>query len=1182
MYKKYTLGIAISKRQFYQIFKIMRITAVILIATLMQVSASSFGQRISIQTKNAYLPQLIKEIRNQSGYDFFYDNGLIKKVNPVTVNIRNATISEVLEICFKDQPLIYSIENKVVLLKEKPAKPSEGLNNTISHFFNNIDVDGQVLNEKGIPLEGATIRVKNGKKTVVTNKNGYFLITGVSDTSTLIISFIGYKKKEILAYQDNKIIINLELITSDLDSVNVIVSTGYQTLPKERATGSFESIDNKLFNRTNGYDVISRINGLVPGVFFSKKSAGSLNISSLTIRGLSSFSGPSPLIILDNLPYDGDLNNLNPNDVDNISILKDAAAASIWGARAGNGVIVITTKKGNYNKRMVVSLNSNLTISNKPDLFYIPQINSSDFVDLQKFLFTKNYYNSKINRVNPYPPFLTPVVELLAKQRALPMSDYQGRADIDSQINSYRQYDVRNDYEKYVYRNQILQQYALNLSGGSDKSSYYISGGYDKSLNSLITSRNDRITLKTNYNFKPIKNLEIQTSAIFNSSTNNDIGPNSVIGYRQGLLQNPYPFARLADDNGKPVEPGGPFYKLSYLNSLDNNSTFLDWHYKPLEDIYKSRIKTKSDGILLNLGALYDINSFLSATVKYQYELNYSNSDAIYDSDSYYVRDLINSFIDPTTLKSPIPLGDIYNPSNSHSSSQTLRGQLNFNKAWNSKNQIIAIGGSEIRRSSGYSNNEGYRYGYNSETKNFIPVDFTNSQLQQYYGGVNGIPYQESFDESKTRFTSLFANVSYTYFNKYILSASTRKDASNVFGVNSNRRGRPLWSTGVAWNISEESFYKSVLLPYLKLRITYGTSGNTITSVPAFSVVTYGLDPTTFMNYSRGQNLPNPDLRWEKVGMLNIGLDFRFINNRINGSLEYYDKRSTDLIAESPIDPTLSFSTQMYNAANLHGRGIDVNIKTNNISLNNFQWNTNFLLSYNRTQVTKYLLKLAGSINYVGRTTSVNPLEGKDASAVFAYPWAGLDPTTGDPRGFVNGQISKDYDAILGGSVADMKYIGPATPVYYGAIRNSLSFKWLTISTNILYKFGYYFNRPGLNYSQLFSSNYGHSEFASRWQKSGDENHTNVPSMIYPSNPSRNSFYNLSSVLVEKGDHIRLQDITVDYIFNKVLGLSSIRLYGNVSNLGIIWRANKQGIDPDILSGYPNPFTMAFGLNATF
>lgn len=1180
MYKIYTKKDGVLNLYISKLLLIMRLTTLILIATIMQVSASGYSQSISLNIKNAPLNSVIKEISRQSGYEFFYNSDLIEKTRPITINIKNSSLEEALAKCFINQPFTFEIQDKVVSLKLKTPSIIKKISGISSKLLTEIVVNGNINDEKGNPLAGATVRVKYTDNIVLTNEKGYFSLKNVADTATLVISYIGYRTKEVPAYQAGLIVISLELETSVLENVNVI-STGYQTLPKERATGSFEKIDNQLFNRTTGPSVIARLNGTVPGIFFNKKSAGPVDISSLTIRGLSSLSGPTPLVILDNLPYEGDLNNLNPNDVESISILKDAAAASIWGARAGNGVIVITTKKGGLDKPVSISFNSNVTVTRKPDLSYIPQINSSDFIGVEKFLFSNDFYNSKLNRTSPYPPFITPVVELLAKQRALPITDIQGRAAIDAQIDTYKQYDIRNDYEKYIYRSQINQQYALNINGGGKQSSYYISGGYDKSLGNMVTSSNDRITLKTNYLLKPIKNLQVEAGVLFTSSRNSDIGLNSLVGYRQGFLSSPYPYARLVDDQGNPLEPG-QVYRLSYLNSLDNNPKLLNWHYKPLEDINKSSFNAKLDDILLNLGANYTINSIFSADVKYQYELNYSNSETLYNYDSYYTRDLINSFVDPSTLTSAIPAGAIYNPTTGHSFSQTLRGQLNANKIWNNKHQFVGLVGAEIRRTTGFYNNEGFRYGYNPETRNFIPVDFTNTQLPQYYDGVLGIPNQESFDQSNSRFTSLFGNASYTYNNKYIISASARKDASNVFGVNSNRRGRPLWSVGAGWNISNESFYHSGVIPYLKLRSTYGTSGNTISSVPAFSVVTYGVDPVTLLKYTRGGNLPNPDLRWEKVGMLNFGIDFKLKNNWVSGSIEYYDKRSTDLIAEAPIDPTLSFSTQMYNAANLHGKGIDININSINYSNNGLQWISNFLFSYNRTKVTKYLLQQPGSIYYVGRSESINPLEGKDASAVFAYKWAGLDPQTGDPRGYLNGQVSKDYEAILGGSVADMQYIGPATPVYFGAFRNSFTYKNFTVSANILYKLHYYFNRTGINYSQLFSSNYGHTEFAHRWQKSGDENHTNVPSMIYPADPNRDTFYNLSSALVEKGDHIRLQDITAEYTFKKIKALSNCRIYGNISNLGIIWRANKQNIDPDILSGYRNPLTFSLGFNANF
>lgn len=1162
---------------------VMKLIVLLLTTTILQVSASSYGQNVTLKQNNARLTTVLDEIRRQTGYDFFYSEKIMKDSKPVNVDLKNVGLLKALDICFEDQPLTYSIENRAVTIK---AKIPSFLDQIINRFAD-IIVSGIIRDEKGEALPGATIKIKESNVSTTANSAGRFSISVPDRNAVLIVSFIGYKTKEIKIPKDGSasLEISLDVDVSQLQAVNV-VSTGYQTLPKERATGSFEKISNGLFNRTTGTDILSRLNGTVAGLYFNTKSAvttrGFSLLDNASIRGLSSLSVVKPLLILDNLPYEGDPNNINPNDIQDVTILKDAAAASIWGARAGNGVIVMTTKKGVYDKPLQISFNSNITVVKKPDLFYINKISSSDFIDVEKFLFSKGNYTSSLGITDPYPPFFTPVVELLAKQESLPVSDLQGRTQIDNQINELRNYDIRNDFNKYIYRNATNQQYALSLNGGGKQISYLLGAGYDNNLNNLINSSYNRLNLRMDVRLKPIKNLEIQTGLLYTNNRSREGGSENSLVYNSGFLSNVYPYARMADDSGSPLAIGKN-YRTNYLDNLSNNPNLLDWRYKPLVDLHESKSELKLQDLLFNLGSNYQFNDVFSLDLKYQYENANSNSGELYRPNSFLVRDLVNLYTDPTTYTRSIPTGSIYRPGTVNSTSQTFRGQLNINKDWDEKHSINLIFGAEARKIDNVMRSDWY-YGYNENTGSFVNVDVVNSDKPYFYGGETSIPYSASIDKTANRYTSIFANTAYIYSKRYMISASARKDAANVLGNNSNKRGAPLWSAGAAWTISNENFYKFDFIPYLKLRTTYGYSGNVNNSVFAFPVITYQSPlSTTNLPYATMAGLANPDLRWEKVGMLNAGLDFAFKDNRVSGSIEYYDKKSSDVIANAPIDPTKGATFQTFNTANIHVTGIDLTLNSINLSKESFRWNTTFIFSYNQNIVTKYLLKPTNPNLKISGSNSINPVEGKNAYAVFGYKWAGLDPDTGDPRGYLNGQVSKDYVNLNRTPVSDFRYFGSSVPLYFGSFRNSITYGGLTLSANILYKFDYYFRRiDGINYGSLFFGNLGTAEFADRWQKSGDETRTNVPSMLYPNPAGRDTFYNNSEVMIEKGDHIRLQDITADYTFRKINGLRDIRVYANISNIGILWRANNKGIDPDITSGYRRPFAMAFGLNANF
>lgn len=398
----------------------------------------------------------------------------------------------------------------------------------------------------------------------------------------------------------------------------------------------------------------------------------------------------------------------------------------------------------------------------------------------------------------------------------------------------------------------------------------------------------------------------------------------------------------------------------------------------------------------------------------------------------------------------------------------------------------------------------------------------------------------------------------------------------------------------MGWDISKESFYHSKILPYLKFRTTYGFSGNIDPSMVAATTIFYaGTSPYSNTPLAQIRNYYNPQLKWETSRMLNFGLDFRSKNDIVTGSIEYYSKRGSNLFGSAIVDYTGGVGSQVIrNVASMKGQGFDVQLKTINLN-GSFKWYTTLNFSYYQDKVTDYYLNSKQGSNFITTNTnvSISGLNGKPVYSVFAYKSAGLDPQTGDPRGYVNGQISKDYVSLTGAAtqVDDLKYFGSALPTKFGSFINSIAYKNLSLDFSILFKLGYYFRRTSIDYTSLYSNWYGNSDYVQRWQAEGDELKTTIPSQIYPNNPDRDKFYNGSEVLVEKADNIRLQYITANYELNKNLlkkmPFKSIHFYLNISNLGVIWKANKLGIDPDYNNGLYsliNPKSYSLGLRANF
>jgi hypothetical protein len=322
--------------------------------------------------------------------------------------------------------------------------------------------------------------------------------------------------------------------------------------------------------------------------------------------------------------------------------------------------------------------------------------------------------------------------------------------------------------------------------------------------------------------------------------------------------------------------------------------------------------------------------------------------------------------------------------------------------------------------------------------------------------------------------------------------------------------------------------------------------------------------------------------------MLNIGIDFKALKNRLQGSVEYYHKKGKDLLGFAAVDYTAVPTDRIAkNVAGMRGSGWDISLNTVNID-KKFQWVSSLNFNTNKDRVTSYYLSTRAATSYLNGGLGISAVEGRPVYGVYAYSWAGLDKQTGDPLGYVNGQPSKDYNTLLAAAypIDSLKFIGNALPAVFGSFANTISYKGLSLTVRLSFKAGYYFLRNSIHYNNLFGSRQGHGDIAQRWQKPGDEAFTNVPSMVYPAVSRRDQFYNNAEILAEKGDHIRMQYITLSYNLKtcfKKLPVSAAEIYMNANNLGIIWRANKKGIDPDYRDNTILPaLNFAFGLRATF
>ncbi|SEN12961.1 hypothetical protein SAMN05216436_1122 [bacterium A37T11] len=719
-----------------------------------------------------------------------------------------------------------------------------------------------------------------------------------------------------------------------------------------------------------------------------------------------------------------------------------------------------------------------------------------------------------------------------------------------------------------------------------------MSAGYDHNLPTEGGNKQDRISFRAKNTYQATDKLSLSASMNI-AMTNNASNLGSTYPYLFNG-KNMYPYAQLADENGNTL----PVYMTLRKSFVDQaqDAGLLNWEYSPIDNLGHETITTKQNDYTLLGGAQYQLTSWLNLDIKYQYEKLIGKTNTLYDDDSFYARDMINDFTqvdDAGNLTYPLPKGGIAQFSNEEMISHQGRVQANFNKSWSeNRHQVTAIAGWEIKsvRNSTASNQF---YGYNpSKGQVSYALDYTNDY--QLYGRdfLTGRISDYAYISGTTdHFLSIFANASYTYLNRYSLSGSIRKDEANLFGVDANQKGTPLWSVGAAWNVDEEQFYHITWLPKLKLRTTFGYQGNISRYASAYTTATYSISDLTGLPTANIETGPNPNLRWERSRMINLAIDFGLKHNYLFGNIEYYNKKMTDLMGSAPLDPTIMGTYQASgtatfngNVAEMKGDGFDVNLGSQ-ILAGVFKWTSSFQYSYVKSVISKYLMPVSTMANTYMGAVFINPVVGNPVYSVYSYKWDGLNPENGNPKGYLNGEISEDYQGIINGtSLEQAVYNGSFQPVSFGAFRNAFSYKDLSFSFNISYKMGYYFRKSSIDYSSLLNRWSGNGDYQNRWINPGDEQHTDIPSFVYPAQPYRDQFYANSEELVFKADHIRLEDLSVSYNFKmKNSPINKLKVYLYANNLGTIWVSNPQKIDPY----YPNNVaragrTVALGLNVTF
>jgi len=1027
-------------------------------------------------------------------------------------------------------------------------------------------------------IAGAGIHISPGNISQLSGSDGNAVVNLQRGNYTLWVNSLGHQKQQLELQFTGDTLLRIGLVPQALQLDSVVVSTGYQTLAKERATGSFTLVDNKRYNEQIGANVLERLRYIANGVAPVADRITNLGENAMLIRGMSTLSPgiQRPLVIVDGFEYQGDLNNINPNDIDNVTFLKDAAAGSIWGAKAANGVIVLSTKKGSRNQKVNASVTANVSTGSPPELNYIRQMASTDLIAVEQLLFANKYRFADTARTT-HPPF-SEAYELMFAHKNGKLNDSQ----LAVALSILGQHDVRQDFNRYFYQNAVDQQFALNLSGGSNLLSWYISAGRDYNVSNLDAkySRNS-LRLSNQFRFSNRINASLDVAYTASNSTSGKPAYGTI-----SLTNSRLPsYTSFADENGNAL-PLYAYYRKGYIDEIGNGK-LLDWRYYPLTDYSYGSTKNEVGDINATLGLDYKVLDWLKLSAKYRVQQQLSEQNTLNTVENYYARNLINTFTQVAANGSvtyKVPLGDILDRTNEKLSAQNLRAQLNLDRCFN-QFRLVVLMGTEWSEKVNNGLTDRF-YGYDDELLSIVPVDVINQYPSYMTGGSVIIPSVTNFRGTNNRFASVYGNGALSYRDRYTLTASARRDASNLFGQATNDRWKPLWSVGAAWILSKEHWLKHDKVQELKLRLSYGKQGNIDPSKVAVTTLSYGSNNAyTLTPIGTINNYPNPDLRWEQVAMLNLGVDFSLFKGKLSGSIEHYRKYMTDLYANMQIDRTTGIASGSVtrNVGQAKGNGWDIELRTRQ-QMGAIGLTSDLIVNTYTDKITKLNTEIAEAKQLMSAGFGV--VQGYSIYALFAYKWAGLDPTNGDPMGYYNGQQTKDYNLIVNQTLlTDAEYLGSQLPKLFGSLGLGVNWHNFNLACRFSYKFGHYFRRSSIDYGALVSLLNGHADYAERWQQPGDETRTNVPSFVYPVNALRDNFYTNSATLFEKASYVRLQYIKLSYQLDsqrqRWLPIKNLNVVVAANELGIIWRANRLGLDPDA-GLMPRPGRVSFGLSTNF
>jgi TonB-linked SusC/RagA family outer membrane protein len=1200
----------------------VKMLALFMLAGVNNLSASTWAQDalVTLNMEGADLEEVLWEIHDQTGLVFLYSSEDIKEVNDVSVEVKNGSVKAVLQHCLKGSELEYEFKKEAITLR-KTAKiaPRKG----ISQQEKTRKITGVVVDDKGLSLPGVSVLVKGTTTGVSTNFDGEFsLEVPTSGEPVLLFSFIGMDPQEVVITDQNHLKITLSASSEQLEEV--VVTTGYQKIDRRLFTGSATRVNAEDAKVDGVVDVGQMLEGKAAGVSVQTVSGTFGAAPKIRVRGASSIYGDQkPLWVVDGVQLEDvvdvspdDLSSgdaatlissavagLNSDDIEKFEILKDASATALYGARAMNGVIVITTKRGKKGAARV-SYSGEFTMRMKPSYSDYNIMNSREQMSVYRELEGKGWLNhAEISR-QKNGGIYKKMYDLINTYN--PETGTFGLQNTpEARAKFLQKYEMQNtDWFDELFRNTVTQNHSVSLSGGNEKGDFYFSTSYYGDAGWSIADEVDRYTVNANASVK--LNDKLKVGFIAAGSFRQQKAPGTVSRsedpvngeYTRDFDINPFSYAlntsrvlRPYDDNGK-LE----YYRMNYadfniINEMRNNYLDLDVLDLKLQANLEYKLMKELD--LNFVGSV----RYVKSTQEHKILENSNMAMAYRAADTYEIaknnKFLFKDLETPNSLpKTVLPKGGFYNRSDNTLINYNFRGTANYNKIFDETHIVNVLGGMEIKSTNRENSAfDGVGFQWERGGVPYIDPDFFRHQLQNgksYYG----------MGEFRDRFAAFFATASYSYLGKYTVNGTFRYDGSNRLGKSTSARWLPTWNVSGSWNAHEEDFLKSSqAISHLTFRATYGLTASMGSATNSTLVLMNKVTDRPYLSEQETQMyvdaLENSELTWEKQYETNIGMDLGLFQNRINLSTDAYRRKGFDLIGFVKTSGIGGEFWKFANYADMESYGVEFTLTTHNIKSDDFKWNTNLTFSYNHNEITKLksFPKVYNLVKDIG-----GPLEGYPVRGLFSIKYKGLNDE-GLPT-FINeeGETTVSDLNFQSNKIEHLKYEGSIDPKVTGGLGNTFSYKNWKLNVFMTYQFG---NKVRL-YPQ-FKAKYSDldampKEFFDRWMFKGDEKVTDIPIILSQRQYNVNytkayNAYNLSTERVADGSFVRMKEISLAYQLPKQflsnIGLSSATLKLQGSNLFLLHSDKKlNGQDPEFLGAggvaMPVPRQFTFSVKVGF